>query len=402
MSKFREWCGKLTVERLSGIIFILLIFVVLAAGLVRTVFFPKDINYYENRYSEKIIAPTLSNVMDQTFQDSIENALADQIPTAQRLKKLYNTATTAFIGAVMESIIDANPDIYIEYNGMKLFGSDQIVFDYYDMTTRKPLLDSKIANYNALFANHPELEFFVYYIEKDTDINFETGEKIGAREHVLSSLQLPDANKAAFVTDDYPSFREHFYRTDHHWNHKGSYKGYLEVLDLLGIESAPLEPLEEVLVSDSFSGSKAHSAGAENFTEPFHAYRFDYPEFTVTVNGAAAEDYGAQDRLLDSGAGASLTYGEFYGGDSGEVILDSGNDSADDLLIIGESYDNALLKLLAAHHDTTYSIDLRNYETFLGKPFDFSAYVEEHDIERVLIIGNIDFYILDTFMLENE
>lgn len=44
-------------------IFVLLLLIMLA-GLAATLFFPDDINGYENRYAYKIAPPTLSSVAD--------------------------------------------------------------------------------------------------------------------------------------------------------------------------------------------------------------------------------------------------------------------------------------------------------------------------------------------------
>ena len=68
------------------------------------------------------------------------------------------------------------------------------------------------------------------------------------------------------------------------------------------------------------------------------------------------------------------------------------------LLVIGESFDNALLKLLASEYENLYSIDLRNYETDLGHPFDLASYTAEHDIDSVLLIGNLDYWKLEEFL----
>lgn len=390
------------IKKLPNILFVLLTVAVLLFSLIRTAFFPKDINYYENRYSEKIIAPNAENVLDQTFQDSIENSLADQIPKAQALKKVYNTLTSKYIDSIIEPIIESNPDIYINYLGVKLFGSDQIVYSYKDLDDLKPALEAKAENYNKLFEKYPDLEFYAYFLEKDTDMNFETEEKVGASKYMLDLLKMPDNNKTVFEINSYKDFRETFYKTDHHWNHKGSYKAYTEILDLLGIKSEPIKPLEEKLISKDFSGSKAASAGAGMFKEDFYAYRFEYPEFKITLNGKEAEDYGAQDKYFSDNKPSSISYGGFYGWDDGEIIIDNGNEQLDNILVIGESYDNAILKLLASHHNLTYSIDLRNYEYYMDKKFNFADYNKTHKIDKVLFVGNIDFFIKEEFMLEND
>ncbi len=64
-------------------VFVGLILVLLGAGLARTVFFPKEVNTYENRYAEKIAPLTLEGWLDGSFQDSVDAALADQVQLAQ-------------------------------------------------------------------------------------------------------------------------------------------------------------------------------------------------------------------------------------------------------------------------------------------------------------------------------
>ena len=49
----------------------------LLLGLARTVFFPKEINYYENRYANRAALPTPGSYADGTFQDQLEAALGD-------------------------------------------------------------------------------------------------------------------------------------------------------------------------------------------------------------------------------------------------------------------------------------------------------------------------------------
>ena len=61
-------------------------------------------------------------------------------------------------------------------------------------------------------------------------------------------------------------------------------------------------------------------------------------------------------------------------------------------MILGDSYDNAILKALAAGFANTWSVDLRAYEADSGKRFDFLPYLEEHDIDTVIFIGGVKFY----------
>ena len=71
---------KTKLKNLGSIVFICIIMLVFTVGLVRTVFFPQDINYYENRYSNKISTPSVNTILDGSFQNSIEDAFSDQMP----------------------------------------------------------------------------------------------------------------------------------------------------------------------------------------------------------------------------------------------------------------------------------------------------------------------------------
>jgi len=119
---------------------------------------------------------------------------------------------------------------------------------------------------------------------------------------------------------------------------------------------------------------------------------------TVTRNGEPAGDYGRQDAVPGE---LALSYGAFYGGDDGEIIFDTGRTDRGNLLVIGESYDNAILKLLASHFDRTYSVDLRYYRNYMGSDFSLGDYLRRNNITKVLLIGNVDYYISPDFALEN-
>ena len=101
-----------------------------------------------------------------------------------------------------------------------------------------------------------------------------------------------------------------------------------------------------------------------------------------------------------AGEGGTPSYGGFYGWDAGEVTFSAGRTDRENILILGESYDNAVIKMLATHFNHTYAVDLRYYEAYMGEKFSFSDYVEERGITQVLLIGNIDYYLMDEFRLE--
>lgn len=372
--------------------FVLTIFIFLI-GLATTLFMPDDINLYENRYANKVPTLTISSYADGSFQDGMEAALSDQIQFANLAKKTYNLSN-ALIDAPVITAMENHVQNYVYANGSKFY-KGKLLFNLYDFSAIKDNLTAKADNINSAAAANPEVEFYAYYVEKDTDIDFLSGSKNNVSDYMLSALNLPEENKGCFRINSFEEFDEYFYDTDHHWNYKGSYLGYKQILTMLS-DDKPMEPSGVFDSGMRFTGSKAlNFAGV--FTDEMSIYRFAYPDMSVMINGEPAEDYGNQKLLLESQL-YDATYGSVYGGDIGEIVFDTGADG-ENLLVIGESYDNAVLKLLASHFSKTFSIDLRYYEHGIGHPFNFSEYVRTHNISKVLLIGNIDYYIMSEFML---
>ena len=385
-------------KKLLGIAFVGAILLFLLAGLGKTLFFPEAVNDYENRYAEQVEPFTLSGFLSGSFQQSMDGALADQTLFSTTCKRLYNGLRSAFRSTLLTPVLERNSYVYVALtDSVSLFAGDYLVYPAYTLDNIRDSLSATAESHNRMMAAHPDVDFCFYYIEKDVDVDFVTGRQLGASDYLRERLEGANGRFAAFSVPGFSVYRERFYRTDHHWNYAGSYQGYLELLALLGVGEAPLEPAETVTVAE-FSGSKAAQAAVTD-TEPFTAYRFDFPAMTVTVNGESAADYGRQAEYLN-GSATPVTYGNFYGGDAGEVILDTGTSGRGDLLVIGESHDNAVLKLLASHYDRTYAIDLRNYAHYMGREFELDTYLEQHGIDTVLFLGSVGFYTSETFRLE--
>lgn len=388
MQKLRDNAAKLI-----NLLFIGLIMSWLAAGLVRTLFFPKDINILENRPSNKLAAFSPSAYLESSFQDSMEDALADQVLFAQRMKNAYNQADSYLLRQMLRPILVANRDRYIPYHSECIFQEEYLLYPFDRLEPGDDRYDGNLRSYNAGFAANPGVEFYLYYIETDLDVDLVTGEKSGVYEYIRANLDLPEDHIDRLTVDNFQEYSQYFLKTDHHWCYRGSYQGYTEILQMLAPEEAPLQPLETVALGIS-SGTKAAGVGIYNFEEDFAAYRFAFPNMTVTVNGQPMADYGSQSawfRRADEGAPATaedeLRYSGFYGLDSGEVVFDTGRTERENILILGDSYDNAILKLLAAHFGRTYAVDRRNYEVENGVPFDLTEYVKAHDITKVLAVG---------------
>lgn len=376
------------------------IFIVIAISLVKTVFFPKSINEYENRKANQIIKFSFQNFYNSSFQNSIETSLADQILFTTTMKKNYNFATHNIINKFFENLEkNVLKGKYINLNGIyRIGGTDNLVYKQYKLNGYSEF-DKKIDNLNTIIKSHSDLEFYLYYIEKDTDINFETNEKLGASDYIVEKVNEDNVTSGIYRINDFEEFKKNFYKTDHHWNYNGSYKAYKEILAMMLPEEKCLEPTDTIELKSKLIGSKAYASGMnEMFSEEFIANVFEIPSHKTFINGQDGE-YGNEEAYKNN-PDMPISYGMFYGEDNGEVEFDFYHPERENLLIIGESYDNAVIKLLASHFNKTYDIDLRSYEQDMGKKFKFDEYIKQKSINKVLFIGNVDYYMLDTFLLE--
>ena len=387
-------------RKVIDLIFVLGFLLFLLGSLGRTLLRPKDINYYENRYANRVAAFSVSGWLDGSFQDGMESGLSDQLLGAQRLEKAYHQGFSRYQRMIAERLTALLPDRYLNIGQMRMFNG---YLCYYARPAymSSDALARRVENYNAIFAAEPDTDFYLYYVEKETDLDLETGEKTAqAYEQLQPFLTLPASRTGCFRVNDFSEYSNCYYRTDHHWNFRGAYRGYCEILSMLAPEETPLVPGEPVCVG-SFAGSKAEGKARSAFSEDFYAFPFEFPAMEVTINGAPAADYGNQDAFF-AGEAWGLNYGSFYGGDDAFIHFHNADRAdAGSLLVIGDSFDNAILKLLASHFGDTYAVDLRYAAVQSGEAFRLGSFLEENDISKVLLVGNIDYYVSDAFLLED-
>jgi len=371
-------------KTLSRLFFILVI-VGLSLGFFRAIVCPRENNYYENRVAYQMPTVSFDKFLDGNLQDEAENALTDQFPLSSYFKKAYHFANDKFIELFLLPLMERFPEESFKYEG-KFFRDGYIAHQLIHADRISEYIEINAENYAQVVSALPDKEVYIYMIETDADCSVATGEKSGIWEYFLSVTDIPESNLARFEIDSFETYSKYFFKTDHHWDYAGSYVAYTQLVSILCSEQDPLIPLD-TLSAGQFYGTKSAACGMPGYTEEFTAYTFDFPYMEITINGEPAADYGRQAEFLSGEAQDGVSYGKFYGADNGETIFRTNCPEKEDLLIVGESYDNALLKLIASHFNNTYSIDMRSYP-YDGSAFNITEYVALHNVDKVLIIGS--------------
>ena len=167
---------------------------------------------------------------------------------------------------------------------------------------------------------------------------------------------------------------------------------------MLKPEETPMNPLDEICFDElDFQGSSARLTAYFDTHETFCAYQMpEDSNITVMINGLEGS-YGQEQEYFnheyDAEKGASH-YGSFYGGDNGEVLFIN-PEKEGNLLVLGNSFDNAVVKLLSHHYHEVRVIDWRYYEAETGQPFDLTETVRMMEADQVLFIGDNWFFKID-------
>jgi hypothetical protein len=79
---------------------------------------------------------------------------------------------------------------------------------------------------------------------------------------------------------------------------------------------------------------------------------------------------------------------KYYGKNFGIVKYSNSADRHRNIIVVGDSYDNCIEKLLASHYKDTYFVDLRNYNKEVGEPFDMDQFLVDNRIDDILFFGD--------------
>ena len=79
----------------------------------------------------------------------------------------------------------------------------------------------------------------------------------------------------------------------------------------------------------------------------------------------------------------------YYGDDWAKVVYDFNQPEKENLLILGTSFTNSVNELLASHYNKTHVLDFRHYRKQYGERINAQKYMEENNISKMVIIGNI-------------
>lgn len=390
-------------RRVSDRIFGIMLLVVVIFGAITFILPERTISDLESRSVHRYSQLDIENFLNGSYQYNLELVLLDQIVGSDEIRLGYHRIIESTPTLGLYDKMCANRYLYLGVTSetRAVFNCEALVYLPITMESlAQTILKDDVTKYQQLeknvesYSKLNELAGVNYYFVNDSQVfNFETGKRsIDYPAYMRENLR-GRYNLSELTFDNFDEFKELFYKTDHHWNYKGSYQGYKDIAEMLNVDeelSAPVRTIESGLKS---YGSHAKMIRNEDYPEDFTMYVFDLPEHKTFLDGEPGV-YGRQEKFIAGdydGYNTRHLYGDVYGADYGEIIFDFARPEKENLLIIANSFSNAVNELIAQHFNKTYVVDLRHYENAFGKPFNAAEYLAQNNISKVLFIMNSDF-----------
>lgn len=412
-------------KRIYAILSCLVLGALMLVGLISTFDFDETYSESERRKLKTTPLMTFSALVDGSFFSDYEVYFADTFPGREALKE-NNTTLNGFYyfggltdegdaslildfssnganqgEAIQEENVEESkpretlPDLPAEQLGSVLLVGDS-AFDVPSshperieayaaaVTAIADTLGSDVRTFSMLIPNSAE-----FYTPKEYHIGATSQRDMFAlcRENLGSNVTSVDA---------YAALERHkseylYFRTDHHWTHLGAYYAYTALCQAAGFAPVSLDRFE--------------TGQAEEFVGSMYTYAANYPQAQILKENPdtvhywkpyveCTGHYYSDTTLSDPypigiicglAANEQNQYLTFMGGDHPVTVVETGVEGPC-ILVIKESYGNALVSWLTSHYSKIILIDPREYFAENGD-IDLADFAREQGVDQCLVIN---------------
>lgn len=324
----------------------------------------------ENRYLKQAPKFSWSALFDGDFMQDFETFVNDQFAGRD---------TWITIKSRAEELL-----LKTENNGI-VYGKDDRLFEKYTSYNAEQLAKN-LGFLEQFAASQENVTFSVvpsgYMLMEDAlPVGLKLVDQLPVLEQMEKTVSSADWIDTYAVLDG-SGEDDLFYRTDHHWRAKGAYLFYEAFCEANGLTPADEDTLPVREVEDFYGTyfSKCKKAGTEPDTLAF----YDIPVESVTIDGV--EKNGWYD---EAGFATRDKYGALMYGNGGLTILKNGGGDRK-LLLVKDSYSNALAPLFLENYDEVYMVDLRSF------PKGMQELCETENFEDIIVLYSFSNICSDT------
>jgi hypothetical protein len=171
-----------------------------------------------------------------------------------------------------------------------------------------------------------------------------------------------------------------YYKTDHHWTSRGAYYAYQELGKAMGFKALPEDSFVIKQVSDNFYGSLASQSGyrcqPDNLQLFLPKVELPYTVEYVYRQKTSTTVY-AWEHLRQKDQ-----YAVFLDGNHALIKITTENQTGRRLLVVKDSYANALVPFLIPHFSEIHLLDLRYFH------HQVKDYLLQNEMTEILFVYN--------------
>ena len=338
----------------------------------------KDFSPLENRYLQKAPVLSVDSLKDGEFMADAESYAADHI-----VGRDFWVALKAWCERLSGKL----------ENNSTYFGKEDTLINHLAQPNMEALYEK--AGYVNALANNVDVPVHFGLIPSAASI----------WQDRLPHPHAPTANESAIIrvltghgtadgsVDVSGALSAHsgediYYRTDHHWTSLGAYYGYTAVMEALGMTPVSLSDYEKTTVSNDFYGTIFSSSGVrwikpdsiETYVPEEGISVTNYFDGTPTVGELYVEKHLAQ----------KDKYSFFLGGNQPLCMVKGRDPNAPKLLLIRDSYADAMTPFLAESFSEVHLYDLRY------NMMSVRNYIVQNEIDQVVVLYSLSNFISDS------
>lgn len=337
----------------------------------------------ENRTLSQKPEMTAEDVQSGKFMTDYETYITDQFPGRDML-------------VAMKSIVEKlagkqeNNDVF--------FGQDNTLINRLETPSQEDL-DKKQGYINALGEN---LEVPVYFglIPSAATVwadrlptGADTADETAIIQDLYAGLNSDIDTLPLVETLLDQKDQDLYYRTDHHWTSRGAYYGYKTLMETMNLSPVSLEDYQETVVSEEFYGTTFSSSGVR-WLPPDSISTFvpEKESIKVTSNFTGTPVEGAL--YVPSFLEVKDKYSYFLGGIQPLCIIETEHTDAPSVLVIRDSYSDALAPYLTENFSEIHLLDLRFYNSGV------SGYVQSAGLDQVVVLYSLTNFASDSHLFK--
>ncbi len=342
---------------------------------------PKTFLENENRYAGKMPELNWNSLVSGEFTGEYEKYITDKIA----FRDFW-----IFAKSNIEKLSGKNDN-----NGV-YFANDGYLIDMFENKDYSAVLDSNISAINKL-AESESMKVSFALIPTAYEVLKEKLPPYAYHPYQQNILKYTEAElKNVTFINPYEILNENrekylYYKTDHHQTAHGSFLVYNDIMNKSGKIPYSEKDFNITSVSDEFYGTtwskSTITVSGDSIIkyEPLFDVEYDV-EYDLTTKSASL--------YSEKNIATKDKYTYYLDGNHGITTIRTKLGKQNEkhgkkLAVIKDSYAHSIIPFLANHYEEITVFDLRYYN------FSVPSYIEEHGIEEVLFIYNIDNFIED-------